>query len=134
MVEKDYIMRIIHEVVRTILKLLFHIDEEKEEELVFLDGKIQDFYQRLCMMADQGKINQAENQLYEYLESQDGSLEDKNPENLKMALIFYEHLNTRSNDFLEDNDYSREEIAEGIKSIMKMYGYEGLADTLLENR
>ena len=32
MVENDYIMRLTHEMVRTWLKLLFGIDEEKEEE------------------------------------------------------------------------------------------------------
>ena len=33
MVEKDYIMRIIHEMVRTVLKLIFHIEEGTEWSL-----------------------------------------------------------------------------------------------------
>lgn len=134
MVEKDYVMRIIHEMVRTVLKLLFHIDEVDEQELIFLDGESQDFYQRLCLMADDGKINEAENLLYENLETETVLPEDKNLENLKLALAFYDHLNTKSNDFLDDNDFSREEIGEGIKNVLKMYGYEGLAETLMENR
>lgn len=134
MVEKDYVMRIIHEMVRTILKLLFHIDEETEQELIFLDGDNRDFYQRLCQMADDGKLNEAENLLYENLESEAGVEEDKNLENLKLALAFYDYLNTKSNDFLDDNDFSREEIRDGIKNVLNMYGYGGLADTLMENR
>ena len=35
MVENDYVMRIIHEMVRTLIKLLFGIDEVKEEGLNF---------------------------------------------------------------------------------------------------
>ena len=70
MVEKDYIMRIIHEMVRTVLKLIFHIEEGTEEELVFAEGANRDFYQQLCLLAEEGKINQAENMLYEKLESE----------------------------------------------------------------
>ncbi len=133
MVEKDYIMRIIHEMVRAILKLIFHVDEEKQE-LVFLEGKDQDFYQQLCLMADQGNINGAENMLYEYLESESWTEEEGKPEHLKLSLAFYDYLNEKTSDFLEDHDFSREEVAEGIKSVMKRYGYGGLAETLLENQ
>ena len=133
MVEKDYIMRIIHEMVRAILKLIFHVDEEKQE-LVFLEGKDQDFYQQLCLMADQGNINGAENMLYEYLESESWTEEEGKPEHLKLSLAFYDYLNETTSDFLEDHDFSREEVAEGIKSVMKRYGYGGLAETLLENQ
>lgn len=132
MVEKDYIMRIIHEMVRTILKLIFHIDEEAEEEAVFLDGLNRDFYQQLCLLADEGRINEAENQLYERLEAEEG-LKEGNLENLKLSLAFYDYLNAKDNDFLEEHDYSREEIQEGICDVMKRYGYGGLAETLLEN-
>ena len=133
MVEKDYIMRIIHEMVRAILKLIFHVDEEKQE-LVFLEGKDKDFYQQLCLMADQGNINGAENMLYEYLESESWTEEEGKPEHLKLSLAFYDYLNEKTCDFLEDHDFSREEVAEGIKSVMKRYGYGGLAETLLENQ
>lgn len=139
MVQKDYIMRIIHEMVRTILKLIFHIDEAEEEELVFLEGESRDFFQRLCVLADSGKINEAENLLYENIEEENGEGgtwqgEKENLANLKLSLAFYDYLNTKDNDFLEEHDYSREEIAEGIKAVMKLYGYGGLAETLLENR
>lgn len=124
MVEQDYIMRIIHEVVRTFLKLVFHIDEEKQEEVQFEDTEAAGSYETLCAMADRGEINQAENILYE-------ELEESNLEYLKMAVLFYNHLNTMSNEFLEKCDYSRQEIAEGMKQVIKMYGYESLAETLI---
>lgn len=125
MVEQDYIMRIIHEMVRTLLKLLFHIDDVKEQEMEFEDEGTQDTYKRLQKLADSGGINDAENLLYEVLES-------KELEHLKLALVFYDYLNTKSSDYLEECGYSREEIAEGMKQAVKLYGYDGLADTLLE--
>ena len=58
MVEQDYIMRIIHEVVRTFLKLVFHIDADKQEEIKFEDSQAEDVYGKLRTMADQGEINE----------------------------------------------------------------------------
>lgn len=81
-------------------------------------------YENLCNMADRGEINEAENILYE-------ELDEKNLEYLKMAVLFYEHLNKMSNDFLEKCDYSRQEIADGMKHVIKMYGYDGLAESLI---
>ena len=127
MVEKDYIMRITHEMVRTLLKLIFNIDEVKEEEIVFENKQSGDVYRKLRLMAEDGKINEAENMLYGYLESEEGMR--YNLENLKLSLFFYDYLNGKSNDFLEGCDYSRAEIRDGIRSIMLRYGYGELADT-----
>lgn len=124
MVEQDYIMRIIHEMVRTFLKLVFQIDEEKQEDVQFEDSNVQGNFENLCAMADRGEINQAENILYE-------ELEEGNIEYLKMAVLFYEHLNKMSNEYLEKCDFSRIEVAEGMKHVMKMYGYDSLAETLI---
>ena len=133
MVEKDYMMRLIHEMVRTIAMLIFHKDQGTEEELIFLEGISRDFYHRLCHVADEGKINEAENMLYESLEENDWDREG-NMEKLELALAFYDYLNGKENDFLEAHNYSREETEDGIQSVMKLYGYGALAGTLLENR
>lgn len=124
MVEQDYIMRIIHEVIRTFLKLVFQMDEEKQEEVQFADSEIAGSFETLCAMADRGEINEAENILYE-------EIEEGNLEYLKMAVLFYEHLNKMSNEYLEKCDYSRQEVADGMKQMMKRYGYDSLADTLI---
>ncbi len=126
MVENDYYMRIIHEMVRMWLKLLFNIDELKEEEIIFEEKENEDLYRRLRLMAADGKVNEAENLLCEHLQSHE---EHKNLEELKMSLFFYDYLNGKSNEFLEKNGFSREEIRDGIRSVMKQYGYGELADT-----
>ncbi len=124
MVENDYIMRLTHEMVRTWLKLLFGIDEVKEEEIIFEQKDSGDLYRRLRLMVQDGKINEAENQLYDDLDSR-----ERKPEDLKAALFFYDYVNGKNNEFLEDNGYSREEIREGICNVMRQYGYGELADT-----
>ena len=55
MVKQDYLMRLIHEMVRTIMKLIFNIDEKTvdiEQEL----KETSDLYGRLLKLADAGKM------------------------------------------------------------------------------
>lgn len=124
MIKEDYIMRIIHEAVRTLLKLLFGIEEEKEEELAFSDAVMEEKYRRLCELAARGKINEAENQLWEQLDGTD-------QEDFKMAILFYEYLNNLTDEELEQADYSREEISQGLLAAAKQYGYDGMVGALL---
>ena len=123
MVKQDYLMRLIHEMVRTIIKLIFNIDEKTvdiEQEL----KETSDLYIRLVRLADAGKINEAENLLYEQLEN--GQAED-----LKAARGFYDHLNDYTEEFLDKADFSREEIKSGLVSVLRMYGYEGMTGLLM---
>lgn len=127
MFEQDYIMRMIHEMVRTVLKLLFNIDEEKEDTGMMID-EVSDDYKglndELFRLADAGKINEAENMLYDRINVKD-------VETLKLALLFYNHINEYTSDFLEKADYSREEIKEGICSVLNQYGYGGMASLFI---
>ncbi len=125
MVKEDYIMRIIHEAVRTLLKLLFNIDEEKEDEIEFEDTDLEKTYRRLKLLAKEGKINEAENLLSDFLDGSDR-------EAFKMSLLFYDYLNTFTEEKLDAAGYSREEIDEGILTAAKLYGYEGMVGALLE--
>lgn len=125
MVKEDYIMRIIHEAVRTLLKLLFHIDEEKEDEIEFESLEAETRYRRLKLLADEGQINEAENELSEFLDGE-------NREAFQMAIMFYDYINTFEDEKLERAGYSREEINEGILTAAKLYGYDGMVGALLE--
>ena len=54
MVKQDYLMRLIHEMVRTIIKLIFNIDEKTvnlEQEL----KETSDLYGKLVKLADAAK-------------------------------------------------------------------------------
>ena len=39
-----------------------------------------------------------------------------------MVADFYQHLDEFDDDFLEEHDYSREEILEGLESLAEAYG------------
>ncbi|ABX43583.1 DUF6483 family protein [Lachnoclostridium phytofermentans] len=123
MFEEDYIMRLINQVIRTLLKLLFNIDTEKKEELNFILNETEDKYDELLNLIDKGQINEAENKLIEELNPKDNQY-------YKKALTFYAYLNDKDDDFLIEHDYSKKEIAEGLKYVSEIYGYGSMVNTL----
>ncbi len=68
----------------------------------------------MIILLEQGKINEAENLLFE-------NLDTDNKRYMELALDFYERLNNFEDDFLEENNFSREEIEEGLKEIFKKF-------------
>lgn len=125
MYEQDYIMRLIHEITRTLIKLIFNIDEEKNEEIMIQTGGLGEKYDPLLELLKQGKINEAENLLYE-------ELDPANKEYLKIGLLFYEQLSRLSPEVLESSDYTSEEIKEGIQHLLSLYGYENMGEIYLK--
>ncbi|MBS5934061.1 MAG: hypothetical protein KIC94_14470 [Clostridiales bacterium] len=124
MFKKDYVMRLIQEAVRAIVKLLFNVDTDKTEELVFNENERETTYDELLKLINDGKINEAENKLLDELDSED-------MECYKMALMFYSYLNEKDIDFLEEHDYSKNEIIDGLKYVSDLYGYGSIAGALL---
>lgn len=122
MIEKDYIMRIIHEMVRTIIKIIFNIDEKKEETQIS-NGQIEEKRRRLYGLADSGAINEAENQLFEEMDASDLDY-------LLLGMLFFDYINDFSDEVLEKAGYTREEIRSGIETLLIEYGYEGLGGML----
>lgn len=125
MIREDYVMRIIHEAVRMLLKLIFNIDEEKEEEIEFESLEHEKIYRELKLLANECRINEAENRLSDLLDGEDR-------EAFKMAILFYDYINEFNEEKLDNAGYSREEITDGILSAAKLYGYDGMVGALLE--
>lgn len=121
MFEEDYIMRMIKEMVVAILKLLFNIDKDSPTGEMLENEQDQKALNNLIDMIDEGEINKAENELYSIIES--GEKED-----LKIAILFYSHLNSKDDDFLSDHNFSREEVKTGLQDVLSKYGYEGMTD------
>ena len=124
MFEQDYIMRLIKEMVRAVLKLLFRMEAESPNALLIEDAEKRCALETLLDMVEEGKINAAENQLYEML--LDGDMDS-----LEMALLFYSYLNEKSDDFLMEHNFNREEIKLGIEGLMSRYGLSGMAEAFL---
>lgn len=124
MFEQDYVMRLIKEMVRAILKLLFNIDAESPSAELLENKEEKETLENLLDMVDAGKINEAENRLYDLINDVDmGSLE--------IALLFYSHLNDKTDEFLEENDFCREEIKLGMENVVAVFGLSNIAKIFL---
>ena len=122
--EKDYYMRIVHELVRMLIRLVFNKDIDRdEEEAVPLE--VLEKYKKLISMIDDGQINEAENLLLDGLKPDSRAY-------FELALMFYEKLNGKTDEFLEEHDYSREEVTDGIKYVVDFYGYGSLMDAFVD--
>lgn len=115
--EKDYILRLIHEMIRMLAKLIFG-KEIADNQATELSEEMSQLYQSMTAMVDNGDIDSAENILIENLDYEDTRY-------FYMSLLFYHYLNEKSERYLLEYDFSRAEILDGIKGIADFYGYEG---------
>lgn len=116
--EKDYLMRMIKEMVRVLFSLLLgkqytQVDVAPENKYSVSGTDLDD----LKKMIDCGKINEAENLLLE-------NLDYNHKEELAAAVLFYEYISRQEESFLEAHQYSLEEAMDGLKQIVKNSGYE----------
>ena len=115
--EKDYIMRMIKEMVILLFSILLgkqyvSVDEERKNGYEVSGTDLND----LLDMIDNGQINEAENLMLDDIDYSD-------KKGLAAALLFYQYLSEKKKDFLQDHDYSDEEILEGAKQVLKKAGY-----------
>ncbi len=120
MIEQDYIMRLIKDIVRMLAKILFHIDQDSPIVDQLEDEEVKT-YEKLVAMVDQGRINEAEDLVYEQMEGY-----DRRP--LKIALLFFDYLNDKPDEFLEAHNFSRQEVEDDLKDIISKYGLDGILE------
>lgn len=124
MFEQDYVMRLIKEMVRAILKLLFNIDTESPTVELLENKEEKEILENLLDMVDAGEINEAENRLYDLTSA-------TNMNSLEVALLFYSYLNDKTDDFLEANDFSRDEIKLGMENVADSFGLSSITKMFL---
>ena len=118
--EKDYIMRMIKEMVRVLFSLVFgkkyvSVELEKENKYEVSGKKLKSFLD----MIDLGQINEAENILLD-------NIDYTNKEEVMVAALFYQYLSEKDNEFLENNNYTKEEVLSGFKQLLIQSGYKEL--------
>ena len=118
--EKDYIMRMIKEMVRVLFFLVFgkkyvSVELEKENKYEVSGKKLKSFLD----MIDLGQINEAENILLD-------NIDYTNKEEVMAAALFYQYLSEKDNEFLENNNYTKEEVLSGFKQLLIQSGYKEL--------
>lgn len=116
MVEQDFLMRMIKDSVKFLGKILLGKDAvsfelAKEGEFT----KVDELYVRLHTLITSGEINEAENLLWESL--------DKSSDRYKeLALDFYQELAELDSGYLEEHDFSKEEVQEGLRTMAQEFG------------
>lgn len=126
MFEQDYIMRLIKEMIRVILKLLFNIDTETPTAKLIENDEEKTTLENLLIMVDEGSINEAENIIFDIATA-------GNKVNLEMILLFYSYLNDKSDDFLKENNFSRKELQDDLKYILSQYGLDSMIELFLSS-
>ena len=124
--EKDYIMRIIKEMARVLFSLMlgkqYKSVELPEENKYEVSGKALEEFEKLV---DAGHINDAENILLE-------SIDYTQKEEVLAAILFYQYIGEKDNDFLAAHNYSKEEALDGIKRLAEQQGYGQISSLLME--
>lgn len=122
--EKDYILRMIKDLTKSIAHLILgksEIEYELPEKSEY--SRVDTLYVKLIELVNMGQINEAEDLLFDEINPSD-------MRQFEMAMSFYLYLNDFGDDYLEKNNYSRDEITEGIRSICKEYGVSSMVDFL----
>ena len=118
--EKDYIMRMIYGITQMLAVILFGRKLDTKELILAFGDEFQGNNDYLLEMVDKGEINTAENKLFEIIDSS-GMDQDALG---SLILLFYDHVNSKDDDFLAKAGFSREEILTGLKDAMSRIGMD----------
>lgn len=116
MFENDYIMRMIQDIGRFLARVLLGKEEvryELPEEAQY--SGTDTLYLEIRRLLKEGRICDAEDLLLD-------ELDPKNRRSLELALDFYGRLNSMSEDYLEEHNFSREEVQQGLSQVAKVFG------------
>lgn len=110
----------IKEMVRVLFSLVFgkkyvSVELEKENKYKVSGKNLNDFLD----LIDLGQINESENLLLD-------SIDYTSKEEVMAAALFYQHLSEKDDAFLENSNYSKEEVLSGFKQLLIQSGYSGL--------
>lgn len=118
--EKDYIMRMIKEMVRVLFSLMFgkkyvSVEFEKENQYEVSGKNLKVFLD----MIDSGEINEAENILLD-------NIDYTNKNEVIAAALFYQYLSEKDSELLKNSNYTKEEVLSGFKQLLMRSGYDEL--------
>lgn len=117
-IQKDYFMRMITEMIRATARLVFNRELKRDfsrEEEEDVPAEMRKQYEKLLRMIEVGEINEAENILTDGLRADDLN-------SFRMALMFYGRLNELPEEFLAEHDFSKEEVLDGVRYVIRYFG------------
>jgi hypothetical protein len=113
----DYFMREMEKLSSFLAHVMFEKDvarlEITDEQGNVLESNL--FFHELIRMVRDGKINEAENYLFNQVEKY------PTPEYLQVAIDFYSELEKLSDEYLKTCLFGRDEIMDGLLGIKKIY-------------
>ncbi len=124
MYQQDWIMRQIRSMTQAIARIIFKKETVEYDITDKTNTEATNWlYKELLNLIENLNINQAENLLFEKLETHDMKY-------LEIAIDFYERLNELSDEQLEKGDFTREEIKIGLNDVLKLFGIN-VSDVLI---
>ena len=118
--EKDYIMRMIYGIIQMLAVILFGKKLDAQDLIIAYGDEFKGNNDYLLELVDKGEINAAENRLFEIIETSGMPKDALGP----LILMFYEHVNSKDDDFLAQAGFSREEILTGLRDAMGRIGMD----------
>ena len=117
MLTQDWMMRQIETMTLAIAKLMFHKDSAEYEMRGGQEALTAavSLHASLNALLREGRIAEGEDLLF-------SSLDEDEPAFLEVAVDFYFRLNLLSDQELEEGNFSRQEIDEGLRDVMEQYG------------
>ena len=126
--EKDYIMRMIREVSRVLFSIIFG------KRYAQVELEIRNKYETagtpqnaLKDLVDQGQIDKAENMLLE-------DIDYSRKEDIASAVVFYQYLGEKPDSLLEQHNFSRQEVLDGLNNIAECAGYAQVVDMMVDTK
>ena len=116
MFQQDFIMREVELISRFLARALLGKDLDKETDVVSFEYLSENYLPyRLRKLIDEGKINEAENELFERIE------DSPKTEYLAAAFEFYRILSELDPRYLKQCGFSEEEVLQGLRDIKRIY-------------
>jgi phage terminase large subunit-like protein len=126
--EKDYIMRMIREVSRVLFSIIFG------KRYAQVELEIRNKYETagtpqnaLKDLVDRGQIDKAENMLLE-------DIDYSRKEDIASAVVFYQYLGEKPDSFLEQHNFSRQEVLDGLNNLAECAGYAQVVDMMVDSK
>lgn len=122
--EKDYILRLIKEIARTLSSLVLGKKYEQEDLSVQSRyGLSDDRFAYIKSMVDRGEVNEAENILLDQIDYGEKT-------SVAELIFFYEYAGIKGDEFLKEYNYSMEEVLEGLKMLADHLGYQDVLEVM----
>ncbi len=123
MFEQDYIMRMIHDLIRILMKTIFQTEDENFSPYLIENPETREKAEDLLRLADSGNIRQAEAKLSDLIQDETAL------DTLLIGLTFYAHLSELDEKTLAEQHLTPETIQEHLKQLLSAYGLGAMADT-----